>query len=158
VRLAGIVALLICTGSAEAQVGPRARTDTLIGPNVNAGAVRLFGGAGGMFIGGIAGGYLGYNLLPHTPNGDDPGLIELLQGLIVGSAVGAAVGVSAPNLRSVCNFGTRFGRAMLGSGGAAAVLYFASGGARNGSAIFVVPVGSVGGSLAALGRCWKSYL
>lgn len=151
------VALFLFAGSIEAQVGPRARPDTMIGRNPHAAPVRLFGSLGGSFVGFFGGAYAGYNLLPHTPNGDDPGLRELVQGALVGATVGAAIGASAPNLRSICKFSTRFKRSIIGAGIAATVGFIFVGGA-NESSIIAVPASAMGGSLAALGRCWKSFL
>src|SRR5206468_1327656 len=44
------------------------------------------------------GGGIGYAILPHTPNGDDPGLDQFIQGAVVGGTIGAAVGAAAPGL------------------------------------------------------------
>lgn len=150
-------ALFLFAGSTQAQVGPRARPDTMIGRNPQAGTVRLFGSLAGTTLGMLGGAYAGYNLLPHTPNGDDPGLRELVYGGLVGATVGAAIGASAPNLRSVCKFNTRFKRSIIGAGIAATVGFIFVGGA-NESSIIAVPASAMGGSLAGLGRCWKSYL
>ena len=156
-RIATVVLLSLCTTSVEGQSGPRLRTDTTLFVRKDAAPLRILTSVGGGLVGGIAGAYAGYNVLPHTPNGDDPGLIELVQGFVAGVAVGAALGASAPQLQSVCSFGKRFGRSLLGAGVTATALYVASGGVRgDGAVVLLVPVGSVGGSLAALGRCWKS--
>lgn len=154
-----LIAVALCANPIEAQVGPRARPDTMIGRNPNAATYRLFSSLGGTFIGGLAGGLAGYNVLPHTSNGDDPGLNELVYGMLVGSSVGAAIGAAAPNLRSVCNFQSRLKRTIVGASVAGAAAYLVGGGLnRDGSVIIVVPVSAMGGSLASLGRCWKSYL
>jgi len=157
VKRVALLVLFLFAGSIEAQVGPRARPDSMIGRNPNAATVRLFGSLGGATLGMLGGAVAGYNLLPHTPNGDDPGLRELVYGGLVGSAVGAAIGASAANLRSVCRFSTRFKRSIAGAGIAATLGFIFVGGA-NESSIIAVPASAMGGSLAALGRCWKSYL
>lgn len=154
-----LIAIVLSVSPIEAQVGPRARPDTMIGRNPNAGTYRLFSSLGGTVIGGLAGGLAGYNVLPHAPNGDDPGLKELVYGMLAGSAVGAAVGAAAPNLRSVCNFPTRLKKTLVGASIAGAAAYLVGGGLNSdGSVIIVVPASAIGGSLASLGRCWKSYL
>lgn len=148
---------MLGVSSVDAQAGPRVRTDTTLFMRRDAGPKRLLGAVGGTVIGTIAGAYAGYNILPHTPNGDDPGLIELVEGALVGGVVGAAFGASAPGLQSSCSFKTRFARSLLGAGAIAATVFFVGGGPNgDGSIVLLVPAGSVGGSLAALGRCWKS--
>lgn len=138
-------------------VGVRARADTMIGPRRNAGATRLFGSVGGSLLGLVAGAYIGSQLPAHDCGCDDPGLDELIYGGLAGITLGAALGAAAPDLRSVCSFKTRVGRSLIGST-LFAVGAFVISGVRDEAILIAVPAGAVGGSLAALGRCWKSYL
>ena len=112
---------------------------------------------GGAGLGVIAGGFLGYQLLPHCTGCEDPGLEAIIYGSFAGSAIGAAFGAAFPNLGSVCDFKGRIRRTLLGAGAGAAVMFILGGGlSQNESSLILVPAGAIGGSLAALGRCWKS--
>ena len=137
---------------------PRARTDSTISPRINNGHHRFFGALGGSVLGAIGGGLLGYQILPHDCGCDDPGLDALIYGALAGSAIGASFGAAAPDLRSVCSFDRRFKRSLIGYSIAAGVSYVLAGGAGSEGTIIAVPLGAIGGSLAALGECWKSRL
>jgi hypothetical protein len=122
----------------------------------NTTTIRLASSVGGLLAGVVAGGFAGYNLLPHTCECDDPGLDQLIYGAVVGGAVGAAFGAAYPSLGSVCTFEQRFKRSIVGAGAGALLALVATVGSSSGDAIiFVAPVASVGGALGALGRCWK---
>jgi hypothetical protein len=122
----------------------------------NTTTIRLATSVGGLLAGVVAGGFAGYNLLPHTCECDDPGLDQLIYGAVVGGAVGAAFGAAYPSLGSVCTFEQRFKRSIVGAGAGALLALVATVGSSSGEAIiFVAPVASVGGALGALGRCWK---
>ena len=155
-----VFSLCICALAADAQrvepLGPRALADTSVIRHENSPGVRVFTTVGGVFAGALAGGVLGYKLLPHDCGCDDPGLDELIFGAFAGMAVGAALGASAPKLGSVCNFEERFARSLAGAALTAAAAYFVAGGAGSGGTIIAVPAGAIGGSLGGLGRCWKS--
>ena len=97
---------------------------------------------------------IGYRVLPHDCNCDDPGLDALIYGGLAGMTIGAAFGAALPNLGSVCSFETRLGRSLLGAALFAGAAYAVAGNGE--SVVMAVPVGAVGGSLAMLGRCWKS--
>ncbi|HEX6573750.1 MAG TPA: hypothetical protein VF042_02175 [Gemmatimonadaceae bacterium] len=141
---------------AAQETGPRIRADTSIAPARNAGAIRFFGALGGSFVGTIGGAYLGYNILPHNCGCDDPGLDQLIWGGLAGSAIGAAIGASAANLGSQCDFPGRFKRSLLGASIGGIAAYFVAGGSSNEGTVIAVPAVAIGGSLAALGRCWKA--
>jgi hypothetical protein len=123
--------------------------------NRNAGAVRLFSAVGGAAVGTFVGGFLGYNALPRDCGCDDPGLDHLIYGAFAGIAVGSALSASFPDLQSVCDFKTRFRKSIIGSS-VGSLAGFLLSGKRSASALFVVPVSGIGGSLATLGKCWKS--
>ena len=118
--------------------------------------LRALTSLGGVFLGAIAGGYVGYNVLPHNCACDDPGLDELITGAFVGMAIGAAIGASAPDLGSVCSFDKRLMRSLAGAGLAAGAAYFLAGGSSNEGTLIAVPAAAIGGSLAALGKCWRA--
>jgi hypothetical protein len=123
----------------------------------NAGAIRLVSSVGAAGLGIVGGGLLGYHILPHCTGCEDPGLDSIIYGSFVGAAIGAAFGAARPDLRSVCRqFKARFQRTLIGAGAGAGAMFLVSG--RNETSLFLVPVGAIGGSLAGLGRCWKSIL
>jgi hypothetical protein len=162
VRVLFLVVFSICiwTSSAAAQrdetFGVRVRTDSVIVANHQSGGVRVFTAFGGGFIGTLVGGYVGYHVLPHNCSCDDPGLDEMIYGAFAGMVIGAALGASGPDLGSVCSFDKRLMRSLAGAGLAGVAGYVLAGGHGNGGTVIAVPAGAVGGSLAALGRCWKS--
>lgn len=154
-RAVAVAALVLAQPLAAQRVPPR--TEGAPRANSNAGPIRLVSSLGGAGLGIIAGGFLGYQLLPHCTGCEDPGLEALVYGSFVGAAIGAAFGAANPNLGSACPFKTRFQRTLLGAGAGAAAMFIVGGGlSQNGSALILVPAGAIGGSLAALGRCWKS--
>ena len=161
-RVLFAIVLGICTvtSSAVAQrdeaFGVRVRTDTATVSKQHGGGIRVLSTVGGVFFGAIAGGYLGYNVLPHNCACDDPGLDELVSGALVGMTIGAAIGAAVPDLGSACSFDKRLMRSLAGAALAAGAAYFVAGGSRNEGTVLAVPAGAIGGSLAALGRCWKS--
>jgi hypothetical protein len=119
-------------------------------------AIRLVTAIGGTVVGFFAGGTVGYQLLSHDCGGcDDPGLDAFIYGVRVGVPVGAALGAAALDLGSVCSFGQRTGRALLGAvaGGAVGLV---AGAITEGAVVITFPVFSIGGALGSLGRCWKS--
>ena len=150
----------IWTSSAAAQrdeaFGVRVRTDSAIVAQRHGGGLRVLTALGGVFFGAIGGGYVGYNVLPHNCRCDDPGLDEMISGAFVGMAIGAAIGASGPDLGSVCSFERGLMRSLAGAGLAAGAAYLVAGGSGNEGTLLAVPAGAIGGSLAALGRCWKS--
>jgi hypothetical protein len=149
------IASLLFAAPLEAQRIPP-RSDGIPRDNPNAGAIRLVSSVGGAGLGIIAGGFLGYHLIPHCTGCEDPGLDAIVYGSFIGSAIGAAFGAARPDLYSVCPFKARFQRTLLGAGAGAAAMFILGGGlSQNESSLILVPVGSIGGSLASLGRCWK---
>ena len=132
------------------------RTGGIPQSNPNAGAIRLVSSVGIAGLGIIAGGFLGYHLIPHCTGCEDPGLDAIVYGSFIGSAIGAAFGAARPDLYSVCPFRRRFQRTLLGASAGAAAMFILGGGlSKNESSLILVPAGSVGGALASLGRCWK---
>jgi hypothetical protein len=130
------------------------QTDSLY-TNRNATTARLFSSVGGAAAGAVVGGFIGYNAFSRDCGCDDPGLDNLIYGGLAGIAVGAALGAALPDMQSACDFKTRFTRSLVGSAIASSAAFLLSG-VRTSATIVVVPVASVGGSLGALGRCWKS--
>ena len=157
VKRFGLILLTVISGSTlEAQrvdiVGASARPDTTL-PRPGRFTQRLGASAAGAVVGLFAGAYIGGQSGGNC-GCDDPGLAEAIYGGLAGVTLGAALGAAAPNLRSVCSFGTRFGRSLLGAGlGTIGGLFIGLGG---GQALVTVPIGAAVGSIAALGRCWNS--
>ena len=149
-----IVSLLVAAPLDAQRIPPR--TDGIPQDNPNAGAIRLISSVGVAGLGIIAGGFLGYHLIPHCTGCEDPGLDAIVYGSFIGSAIGAAFGAARPDLYSICPFKERLERTVIGAGVGAAAMFILGGGlSRNESSLILVPVGSVGGALASLGRCWK---
>ena len=155
-----VSALLASTTPADAQ---RREATRFITPTVhadpgttsrNAGATRLGASAGGLLAGAIVGGFVGYNVLPHTCNCDDPGLDQIIYGALAGGALGAAFGAAYPRLQSKCTLQERFRRSLIGAGIGAAAGLLLSG--RSEAILMLGPAGSVGGALVGLGHCWNS--
>ena len=140
----------------EESVGPHARADSSFVPRKTTPAVRLFTATSGVLVGTIAGGFVGYHVLPHECGCDDPGLDAIVYGAFFGMTVGAALGAAAPDLHSVCSFDKRFARSLAGAGITAIGAYLVAGGRGNGGTLLAIPLGAIGGSLAGLGRCWNS--
>src|SRR5678815_2167594 len=156
-RFALVTLTLISASTVEAQrvdnVGLKTRADTATRTNVRV-AERVFASAGGAVLGLMGGVLIASQFPAHDCGCDDPGLAEAIYGGLAGVTLGAALGASAPQLRSVCSFGSRFGRSLLGAGVGTVAGVFVGVSAGN---IFVIPVGAAAGSVAALGRCWKSH-
>jgi hypothetical protein len=152
-----LTAAIAGTASSQARTpNTFARTDTAaVATKKNVGAIRFGSAVGGALLGAITGAYLGYNILPHDCGCDDPGLDALIWGGLGGITVGAAFGAAAANLGSQCDFGTRLKRTLLGAGLSGVAAYFVAGGSANEGTVIAVPAAAIGGSLAALGRCWK---
>ncbi len=75
--------------------------------------------SGGVILGGLGGGLLGYGVIPHSRcHCDDPGLREFVIGATAGLAVGAALAAAIPTQRSECSYGKRV---LYGFAGAVAV-------------------------------------
>lgn len=104
----------------------------------------------GWFPGAFLGGAIGA-ASPHGPCGcDDPGLNQVLTGIVLGGAVGSALGAAAPNLNSHCSFGKRFGLGLAGSviGTAVGIIPI-----TEGAQPITVPIFSIVGSAIAVGAC-----
>lgn len=114
-------------------------------------ALRTASGAMGWVAGAIAGGFVGYRVLPHSPcSCDDPGLTEALTGAVVFGAVGAALGAAAPLLESQCSFGTRVGRSLIGSVVGTGLGFLAR---PQSAQALAIPVLSISGASLAEWRC-----
>jgi hypothetical protein len=125
----------------------------------NVSGLRLISSAGGAFIGLFAGGFVGAQVPAHNCGCDDPGLEEVVYGALVGATIGAAIGTALPNMRSICSTNARFGKALLGAAiGASAGFVVGGGLGKDGTALLLTPAGAIGGSLFALGQCWRSRL
>ena len=155
-----VLSVSISASSAQAQrdeaFGVRLRTDTSTVANHHGSGLRVLTTFGGVFFGAVAGGYVGYNVLPHNCACDDPGLDEMIYGAFTGMVIGAAIGASAPDLGSACRLEQRLGRSLAGAALIAGAAYVVAGGHGNGGTLIAVPAGAVAGSLAGLGKCWKS--
>ena len=157
--LAGFLFAVAVAGTASGQALSRdmfAQPDTVAAPKKNAGAIRFAGAVGGAALGVITGAYLGYNLLPRDCGCDDPGLDGLIWGGLTGITVGAAFGAAAANLGSECSFSARLKRTLLGAGVGGFTAYLFAGGSANEGTLIAVPAAAIGGSLASLGKCWRS--
>lgn len=155
-RLASILLTGISTSTLGAQrvdvVGASAHSDTTL-QRPGGVALRFGASAAGAVVGLFAGAYIGVQFAGNC-GCDDPGLVEAIYGGLAGVTLGAALGAAAPNLRSACSFGTRFGRSLLGAGmGTVGGFFLGLGG---GQVLLTVPIGAAAGSIAALGRCWNS--
>jgi amino acid transporter len=123
------------------------------------GSIRLASSSGGFMFGMLVGGFTGYEMVSQNcdhcrnPTGD-----ALVVGGVIGGALGAALGAAFLDLKSVCSFDKRIMRTLIGSAAGASALFVAAGGMehRRGRSAFFVPIGAIGGSMAMLGRCWKS--
>ena len=125
----------------------------------NLSGLRFVSSTGGAFIGLLAGGLVGGQVPAHNCGCDDPGLDEVIYGALVGATIGAAIGTALPNMRSVCSTNARLGRSLIGAGiGAAAGFVLGGGLGKDGAALVLTPAGAIGGSLFALGQCWRSRL
>ena len=152
-----VAVLLVSHPLAAQRISPRAEAARR--DNSNAGAIRLASSVGAAGVGVIAGAFLGYHMLPHCTGCEDPGLEAIIYGSFVGATIGAALGAAGPNLGSVCRFRTRIRRTLLGAGAGAGAMFILGGGlSQSETSVFLVPVGAIGGSLASLGRCWKSLI
>jgi len=96
------------------------------------------------------GGGIGYAILPHTPNGDDPGLDQFIQGAVVGGTIGAAVGAAAPGLDTECSFGTRLARSLLGAAAGTGIGLLSR---PYSTRLLAVPILSISGAALAEWRC-----
>ena len=155
-----VFSVSISASSAAAQrdeaFGVRVRTDTSTVTHNRGNGLRVLTTFGGVFFGAVTGGYIGYNVLPHNCACDDPGLDEMIYGAFTGMIIGGAIGASAPDLGSVCTLDKRLARSLAGAALIAGAAYVVAGGHGNGGTLIAVPAGAVAGSLAGLGKCWKS--
>jgi len=151
-----MVLTMISASTLEAQrvdnVGLKARADSTRPTSVRV-VQRVFGSAGGAAAGLVGGVLIASQFPAHNCGCDDPGLTEAIYGALAGVTLGAALGAATPGLNSVCSFGGRFGRSLLGAGLGTVAGAFTT--IASGNLVFV-PVGAAAGSLAALGPCWKS--
>jgi hypothetical protein len=131
---------------------------TIAVPKAPVGAIRLASAAGGFVFGILVGGFAGSQMLmKDCTKCDKPQLDALVTGGAIGGAIGAGLGAAFLELGSVCSFDKRLLRSMLGSAIGASAMFVAAGGLdRGGRTVFFVPIGAVGGSLLATGRCWRS--
>lgn len=171
-----LLVLTLFSARSEAQsdsVLTRALTDTLsllgrmptdtspavISP-VEVRMIRLGSATGGFMFGMLLGGFAGHEIKAQNCRGDCRTEIgeALLTGGAIGGAIGAGLGAAFLEVGSQCPFHSRILRTMAGSAIGAYALFAATGGLekRGGRSAFFVPLGSVSGSLASLGRCWKS--
>jgi len=114
------------------------------------------GGVGvlGWFAGAAAGLGIGLAIPHHDCHCDDPGLEEAFLGILIGSTIGTALAVALLSLRRDCKYGTRFGRALLGSiAGTAIGGLIAVSSDQESLVLVVVPVSAASGAALAIGRC-----
>lgn len=140
---------LLYASPVSAQSAPdTAARDTA--PDHSVVAVRALMGTLGWVSGAVAGAYIG-NAIPRDPcSCDDPGLNEVVTGMAIGGALGAALVASAPKLNSRCSFVNRLGLALLGSavGSGLGMIQF-----TDGSRVLTVPVFSIIGSSLSQWPC-----
>ncbi|MEO8194702.1 MAG: hypothetical protein ABI681_12695 [Gemmatimonadales bacterium] len=167
-----IAILALCATTAEGQsdsVLTRALSDSssifirrlsqhLPGEKPQIGSIRLASSAGGFVFGLVVGGFSGYEMssVDCTKSCRNSQNDALITGAAIGGAIGAALGAAFLDLKSICPFEKRLMRALIGSGIGASTLFIAARGWDRQRSISVIPIGAVGGSLATLGRCWKS--
>jgi hypothetical protein len=114
---------------------------------------RAVAGLAGWLVGAVTGAYVASALPHHNCQCDDPGLEEVLYGILIGSVIGTAAGSAAPTVSARCQYGTRFGRALLGSaagtllGGVATLPTVAP------AALVVIPISAASGAALAIGNC-----
>jgi len=144
--LIAVMLLVATTASAQQQDSIYTNKDAI--------SSRALASLGGAAFGMIGGAYVAYNAFPHNCCGDDPGLANVIYGGALGVWFGAALGASLPSLKSVCDFKTRFVRSFAGS--VAGSFFGIAAGWGSERFVFTIPLGAAGGSLATLGRCWKS--
>jgi hypothetical protein len=94
-------------------------------------------GAIGMVAGGAAGAAASTLFDWGHCECESAGLLEGLIGATIGAYLGTAVGSALPKLDSSCRFPARFGLALLGTGGGAAIGGLGAAGSRSG------PIGTV---------------
>lgn len=107
----------------------------------------------GWFAGAAAGAFIAVALPHHDCQCDDPGLTEAITGLFIGSTIGAAAAAAIPSLARHCTYGTRFGRALLGSVAGTLIGLLVAIPTNQDLALIAIPVGSVSGAALAIGRC-----
>lgn len=128
----------------------RARADSSSTPSPSSG--ELFGrialGSGGVVLGALGGGLLGYATIPHSDcTCDDPGLREFVIGASVGIAVGAALAAAIPKQRGgQCSYAKRALYGLLGAATVGSLGWLAPVDQR----VIFIPLGSaVGGGVAS---------
>ena len=123
-------------------------------------AIRFAASTGGFMFGMILGGFAGHEIQAEDCHRTCRRLTgdALLTGAAIGGAAGAALGAAFLDLRSVCTFDRRVIRTLAGAAVGGYAFFAASGGReeRRGGSAFFIPIGAIGGSLGALGGCWKS--
>jgi hypothetical protein len=123
-------------------------------------AIRFAVSTGGFMFGMVLGGFAGHEIKAERCHGTCRRSTgdALLTGASFGGVAGAALGAAFLNLRSVCTFDRRVMRTLAGAAVGGYALFAASGGReeRRGRSAFFIPIGAIGGSLGALGGCWKS--
>ena len=107
----------------------------------------------GWLAGAVAGAYTAVALPHHDCKCDDPGLTEAITGLFIGSTVGAAAAAAIPSLARHCTYGTRFGRALLGSVGGTLIGLLVAIPTNQDLGWIAIPAGSASGAALAIGRC-----
>ena len=144
------VGLRLAAATTTTQTTPGVRLDPQRNPLPSV-ALRTASGAVGWIAGAVAGGFVGYRVLPHSAcSCDDPGLTEALTGAVVFGAVGAALGAAVPLLESQCSFGTRVARSLIGSVVGTGLGFLAQ---PQESRAVAIPILSITGASLAEWRC-----
>lgn len=110
-------------------------------------------GVVGWFAGAAAGVLVADALPHHDCHCDDPGLTEALTGLVIGSTIGTAAAAAIPWLDRHCTYGTRFGRAFVGSVAGTVIGVLAAISIQHDVGWIAIPAGSATGAALAIGRC-----
>ena len=107
----------------------------------------------GWFAGAAGGAVIAVALPHHDCQCDDPGLEEAITGLFIGSTIGAAAAAAIPSLARHCTYGTRFGRALIGSVAGTVIGVLVAIPTKQDLGWIAIPAASASGAALAIGRC-----
>lgn len=110
-------------------------------------------GVVGWFAGAAGGALIAVALPHHDCQCDDPGLEEAITGFYIGSTIGAAAAAAIPSLARHCNYGTRFGRALIGSVAGTVIGVLVVTRTNRDLGWIAIPAASASSAALAIGRC-----
>ena len=144
-------AFVAVSESVSAQATPT--NETVSAPGRSWVLVRVYDSAVGSGVGGAIGALIGYQISYDRRPTDGDVFNATPYSALLGFVIGAGIG-AASDVNNDCRFGKRFSRSLLGAGIGATAAFILSGALHNTASLMAaVPVGAVGGSVAALGRC-----